>query len=205
MTQQHGALRLLVDGVVFSDPCSPYVAMWKGVLSELSGRHSLVILDRGNTPALAGAALVPFPAYYGADTAADSALIQEMCAHYEAEVFLSTGYTSPLRTPSVLLVTDMPDIALELAGDRRQMEKKLAIHFARSLLCASAKVFKDLVDFLPWLERDQVGLVEDGISVLAAEIERRLLTIRDEHHRGLHDAFLARWSELRAIQAAVDF
>lgn len=206
---QHSPLKVLVDGAVFSEPGSPHVAMWKDVLSELAGRHSLVVLDRGNTPILGGAMRIPFPAYYGKDTAADSALIQELCALYGAEVFLSTGYTSPLSTPSLLFVGDTLEGVTQVDDDRRTMEKELAIHFARSLVCASDRVRDDLVARYPRLQHSEIGVIEAGRenerSTLAAEIERRLLAMRDAHQRGVYDAFLARWSELRTIQAAVDF
>lgn len=206
---QHSPLKVLVDGAVFSEPVSPYVAMWKDVLSELASRHSLVILDRGNTPILSGAMRIPFPAYYGKDTAADSALIQELCALYKAEVFVSTGYTSPLSTPSLLFLGDAPESVPELTDNRWAMEKELAIHFARSLVCASDRVRDDLVARYPRLRRSQIGVIEarreNERSTPAAEIERRLLAMRDAHQRGVYDAFLARWSELRTIQAAVDF
>jgi len=162
---QYRPMKLLVDGLVFSEPGSAYASIWKGVLRELSRRHSLMVLDRGNTPKIAGATLVPFPAYLGTHTAADSALIQEVCALHQAEVFLSTGYTSPLRTPSIALVTDVfPELLDPDGDDRWRMEKRLAIHFARSLLCISDRVREDLADLYPWPKNEQVGVAKAGVD-----------------------------------------
>jgi glycosyltransferase involved in cell wall biosynthesis len=114
----------------------------------------IVFLDRGGfNEEIPGVEVVPFPTYKSKFTPQDSALLERVCRHYGAQVFISTYYTSPLQTPSLLLVYDMiPErLGFNLAA-RDWREKEVAIAHARRHICISSSTRKDLLEYYPELD-----------------------------------------------------
>ncbi|RYH58387.1 MAG: glycosyltransferase family 1 protein, partial [Alcaligenaceae bacterium] len=97
--------------------------------------------------------------------AGDSQLLERICTHYGAKVFASTYYSTPLQTPSLLLVYDMiPErLGFDLTA-RDWREKELAIAHAARHLCISDNTRNDLLEFYPELDPDKTSYAHCGID-----------------------------------------
>ena len=159
--------RLLVDGVFFQLANSGIARVWRSVLGLVaaSSRFEILFLDRGRAPQIDGVEYVPFPRIRLAHTAADSLLIQELCDHYQIDVFTSTYYTTPVATPMLLLVHDMiPELFGFDLSARDWMEKAAAISFAQRFLCVSHNTRRDLLDLYPEIPPDHVVVAHNGVE-----------------------------------------
>src|SRR5689334_16114555 len=160
-------MTLVVDGVFFQLAQTGITRLWRTILPLLIERVGMpvVFLDRGGkTGEFFGAEVVPFPAYKSKYTADDSKLLEDVCRHYGAKVFASTYYTTPLRTPSVLLVYDMiPErLGFDLSP-RVWQEKEIAISHARRHVCISNNTRRDLLEFYPELDPALATVAHCGI------------------------------------------
>jgi len=160
-------MRLVVDGVFFQLNSTGIARVWDTILRIMVQRSDLeiILLDRGNAPRIAGITLMPFPAYKAADVAADSIRLQEFCDHVKADAFTSTYYTSPLRTPMVLMVYDMIPELLDFNMDLRGwMEKETAIAFAQRYVSISHSTRSDLLRFYPEINPEHVRVTHCGLD-----------------------------------------
>jgi glycosyltransferase involved in cell wall biosynthesis len=148
-------MSLVIDGVFFQLAQSGIARIWRAVLPLLSEKLDMpiVFLDRGGGGKFDGIEVIPFPTYKSKFNAHDSALLERVCRHYDAKAFISTYYTTPLQTPSLLLVYDMiPErLGFDLTA-RDWREKELAIAHARRHICISANTRKDLLEYFPELD-----------------------------------------------------
>jgi glycosyltransferase involved in cell wall biosynthesis len=161
-------MALVIDGVFFQLAQSGIARVWRAVLPRLAAELDMpiVLLDRGGIDIdVADVEVVPFPSYKSKFNAHDSALLEKVCRHYNASVFASTYYTTPLQTPSMLLVYDM--IPERLAFDLTQRdwrEKEIAIAHARRHVCISHNTRKDLLDYYPELDPALTTVAHCGIE-----------------------------------------
>lgn len=161
-------MALIVDGVFFQLAQSGIARVWRAVLPLLAAELEMpiVLLDRGGfNMEIPGVEVVPFPSYKSKFNSYDSELLEKICRHYGAEVFASTYYTTPLATPSLLLVYDMIPERLEFDLSHRDwQEKELAIAHAQRHVCISHNTRKDLLDFYPELDPSKVSVAHCGID-----------------------------------------
>jgi glycosyltransferase involved in cell wall biosynthesis len=144
-------MRTVIDGVSFQLANRGIARVWLSILPHLAKYTDLdlVLLDRGNAPALSGIKRLGFPSYkMNTGTAADSFLIERFCKLLGAHVFTSTYYTTPVTVPSVLMVHDMMPEILGLRT-RPSQEKQIAINFAVNYACVSRSTKSDLERFYP--------------------------------------------------------
>ncbi|RYH35397.1 MAG: hypothetical protein EON54_19690, partial [Alcaligenaceae bacterium] len=161
-------MALVIDGVFFQLAQSGIARVWRAVLPLLAQRLDMpiVFLDRGGfDEKFDGVEVVPFPSYKSKYNAGDSQLLERVCNHYGAKVFSSTYYTSPLRTPSLLLVYDMiPErLGFDLTA-RDWREKEIAILHARRHVCISHNTRQDLLEFYPELSPDTTTVAHCGVD-----------------------------------------
>lgn len=159
--------RLVVDGVGFQGGDVVAVHVWEGVLAGLGRDLDVVLLDRGNAPCVAGIERLPFPNWSGRETAADSLLLEEICKALGAAFFLSTGGTTPVRTPSIAVIPGLQPGASGYeagASGRQRLEEEAAILHARRRVCVTADARDRLVRSNPELREDRVSLVEHGVD-----------------------------------------
>jgi hypothetical protein len=159
--------RLLVDGVFFQLANTGIARVWRTILPLLVQRGDLEILmlDRGNAPSIDGVECLPFPSYTFSHSAADSALIQRLCDSRGIDVFTSTYYTTPLATPSVLMVYDMiPELFDFDLTQRGWMDKETAVCFAQRYLCISHTTRRDLMAFYPEVVADHAVVAHCGVD-----------------------------------------
>lgn len=169
-------MRVLVDGVFFQLSNSGghiwranggIARIWAKVLEGLAATPDvdLVLLDRGGSPTIEGVERVPFPAYLGRDAPADSALIQRICDMRSIEVFTSSYYTTPLETPSTLVVYDMiPELFGFDMSPTIWMEKSTAIAYAMNFLCISRITRRDLLAFHPEIAPQSAEVAYCGVE-----------------------------------------
>lgn len=161
-------MNLLIDAVFFQLASSGIARVWKSILSHVAQdrRINLFILDRGNAPVIKDSTVIPFPTYdLSKNTAADSILIQNICDHYNIDVFSSTYYTTPLRTPSVLVVYDMIPELLEFdLSFRDWKEKKNAINYSQYQISISESTRRNLHQFYPGLDKSKSSFAHLAID-----------------------------------------
>ena len=161
-------MALVIDGVFFQLAQSGIARIWRATLPLLAKKLDMpiVFLDRGGfDEEIPGIEVVPFPTYKSKYTPHDSALLERVCRHYDAKVFISTYYTSPLQTPSLLLVYDMiPErLGFDLKA-RDWREKEMAISHARRHICISRSTRRDLLEFYPELNPDTTTVAYCGVD-----------------------------------------
>lgn len=150
---------LVVDGIAFQLGHGAIVRLWQSLLHDLQYKKDLKIiaLDRGNFPKLDNVFTIPFPSYTHTMTANDSILIQKICDLYKADMFVSTYYTSPLTTPSVLNLYDMSSEIFQFDSDYRiWREKTVAITCAQRYICISKGTKDDLLNSHPTIDASKV-------------------------------------------------
>lgn len=159
--------RLLVDGVFFQMTNTGIARVWRSILELLSrdGRFEIIVLDRGGAPEVAGITYVPFPSYRFQYCPSDSEMIQRICDHYRIDVFTSTYYTTPLRTPMLLMVYDMiPELFGFDLSLRGWTEKSAAISYALSYICISHNTERDLRTLYPEIPDERSVVAYCGVD-----------------------------------------
>jgi FkbM family methyltransferase len=117
--------------------------------------YNYILLNRGNSsPIIENCIYIDFPDYSYSTTETDSKLIQSICDLYNADLFLSTYYTTPLSTPSILLVYDMiPEVLNWNLNHPMWIEKSKAIRHASEFICISNNTAQDLIHFNPKMNK----------------------------------------------------
>jgi glycosyltransferase involved in cell wall biosynthesis len=141
---------IVVDGVRFQYLSSGIARVWLALLHEWakSGfiKH-VVFIARGNgeQPTIPGLRYVESPAFSYGRSGSDSLNLERICRELEADLFVSTYYTTPTHTPSLFFGYDMiPEVrGIDLATDEWH-EKRLAILHAASHLMISENSARDL-------------------------------------------------------------
>jgi len=142
--------------------------VWSSLLEEWSGTsfgQSLVVLDRdGSVPKFPGINYVFVPAYDGNCDANESFLLEEICRQYEANLFISTFYSTPLETPSVAMVHDLiPEL---LKNDPKQWtrEKRFVTYHADGYICISRRTVDDLFAAYQTSRTAPLCLAHNGVA-----------------------------------------
>lgn len=96
-------MRIVVDDVGLADQSDARVLEHRlGELTELG--HQVIVLDRGRDLDFGSCQTYPFPSYErDRVNAADSEMLQRYCDNLAADIFLTTGSTTPMTTPAIML------------------------------------------------------------------------------------------------------
>lgn len=209
---------VLVDGVTFQAARRAFNG-WSDVLRRLGKEEDLQVhlLDRGGAPLLEGVRRWPFaslPVRCEAraapepfQPAADSCLVQQMCDMLVADVFLSTGYTTPLATPSLSWFTDAADAGCE------DLERQRTLSHAETVLCGSLATRHRLATAFPqrpaqWLAGPlRFPIQADGEaawSLACRALTRLLVSLPARAARPSARVARAEWSILRTLQRDLD-
>ena len=178
---------IVVDGVFFQHRLNSGIArVWRSFLREwlkTGFAERLVFLDRGGAgPRLAGLPTRSIPLWHGDLTAEDSLRLQRICDMEGAALFVSTYYTAPVATPTLMLVYDMiPErLGLEMA-DPVWAEKRLAIEHASTYACISENTRRDLLELEPSARDKPAMVVPLGVDDFAVRPEHDLAAFRLRH------------------------
>jgi glycosyltransferase involved in cell wall biosynthesis len=168
--EQHGPI--VVDGVFFQHRLNTGIArVWRSYLQEWQKTgfaHRLLFLDRdGAGPRLPSLRTRSVARWGHARTAEDSLLLQSVCDEEGAALFVSTYYTTPIATPSLMLVYDLIPERLGLdMSDPSWDEKRLAVEHASSYACISESTRNDLHELEPTTRGKQADVVPPGVEEL---------------------------------------
>ena len=103
---QKQALRLVIDGVFFQIGRSGIARVWQKIFEHwirTGFSEHVVVLDRAGTlPRMPGLITMSLPGFDYAHQARDRLLLQQACDAAGATVFMSTYYTMPVYTPSLM-------------------------------------------------------------------------------------------------------
>jgi glycosyltransferase involved in cell wall biosynthesis len=133
--------RIVVDGVFFQRQSSGIARVWIALLEEWakSGfiRH-IVFLDRSGSgaPQIPGLCCQRIHAHDYARTGADSLALERVCRKLDADLFVSTYYTTPTATPSLFFGYDMiPEmIGADLSREAWREKRRAILHAAAHLM-----------------------------------------------------------------------
>lgn len=161
---------IVVDGVIFEYAANSGVErVWRSFLREwvASGfAERVLFLDRaGAGPRIPGLPTRSIPAWDSRRTAEDSVRLQRICNEEKASLFVSTYYTSPISTPSLMLVHDFIPERLGLdTSDTVWSEKRLTIEHASAYVCVSESTCRDLAELEPVSHGKPVDVIPNGVD-----------------------------------------
>lgn len=161
---------IVVDGVVFQYGVNGGIErVWRSFLREwvtTGFAERIVFLDRAGTgPRIPGLPTRSIPFWEGDRTAEDAFRLQRVCDEEDARLFVSTYYTSPIGTPSVMPVHDFIPERLGLdTSDPVWAEKRLSIEHASTYMCVSENTARDLAELEPVSEGKHVDVVPNGVD-----------------------------------------
>jgi hypothetical protein len=211
-------MRIILDSVISQVGGESAASRWRQLLQPLTLRMqsnlwTVIQLDRGRAPAIEGAVAYPFPDYRFSEGAADSALLQKFCDFLQADVFVSSAFTTPLSTSTVqLLISDSLPIGTTEPLSRADVERQLALAFSTTVICDSevtrrkltelgrASGVTPLISLIDWqtaTEPEQLNRFCDLAIDRIAQAKELASTQTDRQFR-------TNWRRLREMQAAVD-
>ena len=187
---------IIIDGVFFQLFHTGIARVWKTLLKEWTktdfGQH-IIVLDRGGTaPRIPGFQyrLVP-PYQLDSGDGSDKEMLEQICAEEEADLFISTYYTTPISTPSVFMAYDMVPEVMEWDLNRSLwQDKHHAIRYASSLIAISENTANDLVRFFPEISRDSVKVTYCGVDPIFAPANPQEIDDFKEKYRIVKPYFL---------------
>ena len=170
---------ILVDGIFFQLYETGIARVWKSLLEEWSdndfAKH-IIVLDRvGTTPKIPGIRYRQAPRYDYKYTDTDREILQQICDEEEADLFISSYYTTPITTPSIFMAHDMiPEIMGWDLNHPMWREKHYGIQHASSYIAVSQNTAKDLVKCFPDINPDAITVAHLGVkdSFYPAETEQ---------------------------------
>lgn len=196
---------IVVDGVFFQHFLKTGIArVWRSYLREwvkTGFAERVLFLDRGGAgPRLPGLPTRSIPAWREALTAQDSFRLQRICDEEGAALFVSTYYTTPIATPSLMLVYDLIPERLGLdMSDPVWDEKRLAIEHASAYACISENTRRDLVELEPAASEKLAVVVPLGVDEsFTVTQETDVAAFRAEH--GLDRPYFLVVGERRGVQ-----
>jgi glycosyltransferase involved in cell wall biosynthesis len=160
---------IIVDGVFFQINQTGIARVWKKLLKKWQksnfSKH-IIVINRGNTaPKIDGICYYSMPLYDYREKALESERLQTVCDQFQADLFISTYYTTPLSTPSILMVHDMiPEvIGLDLE-ELCWQEKYYSILHANRYICVSQNTANDLLKFYPHINQSLINIIYNGVD-----------------------------------------
>ena len=163
--------KIIIDGVFFQIRNTGIARVWKSLLEEWSQNNfsqKILVLDReGTAPKIAGIQYYQIPAYDYDKIEEDRQLLQKICNQENADLFISTYYTTPLTTPSVFMGYDMIPEQLKLdLTTAMWKEKHHAIKQASAYITISENTAQDLVHFFPEINKNQITVAHCGVPAV---------------------------------------
>ena len=202
-------MRILLDWVS-ADSVSTGTG-WMALAADLvaTGLVDLHVLDRrsgaGPLPAISSlpGALIKFPGYQHRFAAADSLLIQAVADQVAADVFLTTGFTTPTRTASAAFCLPWMLETIRHGEARAGYEVRLNLLHAAHIFCDAWPTFVDLTALVP-------GVARSSVSVIGGRRAhgRQVVDVLDRLQRIAADGggmtMGPAWHTVRALQRELD-
>ncbi len=182
-----GTLTVAVDGVCFQEGPPRVRRLWLNLFREWEASgfaRNVVLLDRdGSAPALPGLRRRRIGAHRSDRADEDRLLVQQACDAEGAQVFMSTGFSTPLATPLVMMVADMIPEMLGFDIDRPEwLEKRACIERAQRYVALSRHSGHDLRRMHPTLEAARITVAYPGAGdVFRLASDAELAQFRARH------------------------
>jgi glycosyltransferase involved in cell wall biosynthesis len=173
-------LNIVVDGVFFQLYQTGIARVWQSLLEEWAnndfGKH-IVVLDRaGTAPKVAGIRYRTIQKYDYENTDRDREILQQVCDEVNADVFISSYYTTPLTTPSVFMAYDMiPEVFGWDLSNPMWQEKHYGIQHASAYITISENTAKDLVKLFPDINSQAVKVAHCGVQSVFAPADKETI------------------------------
>ena len=179
---------IVVDGVYYQDLDSGIGRVWRSLFEQWlqSGfAKRILFLERaGHGPRLPGLPTRSLPRWTPEHAAEDSLRLQRICDDVDAALFVSTYYTTPVDTPSAMVVYDMIPERLNLdMSDPVWDWKRQAIEHASSYLCISESTCRDLFEVYPAAAGKPATTVLLGIDPLFSPASEEEIDAFRRKHR----------------------
>ncbi|MBH8574690.1 FkbM family methyltransferase [Nostocaceae cyanobacterium CENA369] len=162
-------LTVIIDGVFFQLNQTGIARVWKSLLEEwvINGFSKyIIVLDRtGTAPKIHGVKYRIVPSYNYNNTDADRAMLQQVCNEEDADLFISSYYTTPITTSSVFMAHDMiPELLGWNLENPMWQEKHYGIKHASAYIAVSENTAKDLVKCFPHISLDSIIIAKNGVN-----------------------------------------
>ncbi|HLO47165.1 MAG TPA: glycosyltransferase [Kamptonema sp.] len=162
-------LKVLIDAVMFQIHNSGIARVWKSLLEEWSNQsfneHILVLDRNGTAPKIPGIKYRQVAAYDYNNTEADREMLQQICDEEQANLFISTYYTTPRSTPSVFMAYDMiPEVMGANLANPMWKEKHHGIRHASAFIAISESTARDLIKYFPDVSPESITVAHCGIN-----------------------------------------
>ncbi|MEH2118566.1 glycosyltransferase [Nostoc sp.] len=162
---------ILIDGVFFQLYKTGIARVWQSMLEQWANSNFanyILVLDRANTaPKINGIRYLTIPAYDYNNTEADKQMLQQICEDEEAELFISSYYTTPINTLSVFLAYDMiPEVLGGNLNEPMWREKHNSIKHASAFIAISENTAKDLSKCFPKIPLESITVAHCGVNSL---------------------------------------
>jgi glycosyltransferase involved in cell wall biosynthesis len=161
--------RIVLDAVFFQLHRTGIARVWESLMSEWSkngfARH-IVVLDRhGSAPRLPGftyRAVTPLRRF---DTEPQRSALESLCRAEDADLFVSTYYSTAKQTPAALYLYDMiPEVmGFDLEAPEWR-EKRRAIEYASAYVAISQSTANDLHRLYPASLSKPVIVAHNAVS-----------------------------------------
>ncbi|MBV8888022.1 MAG: class I SAM-dependent methyltransferase [Chroococcidiopsidaceae cyanobacterium CP_BM_RX_35] len=161
-------LNIVVDGVFLQLYQTGIARVWRSLLEEWAtngfAKH-LVVLNRAtNVPKIPGIRYRTVSPYEYHNRDADPAMLQQVCDEEGADLFISTYYTRPLSTPSVVLMHDMIPELMGWELNPLLQDKRSAIQQAVTHITVSENTASDLVRSFPHISLESITVAHNGVD-----------------------------------------
>ncbi len=179
--------RIVVDGYFFQIARSGIARVWLNlfrVWSKNGFADHIIVLDRaGTAPRIEGLHYVSIGAFDYARVGADSIRLEEICRRFDADLFVSTYYTTPLTTPSVFMGYDMiPEVFGFDFEEPPWKEKRRGIEHASAHIMISNNSARDLERFMPCVAPNSTIVAHCGVDPAFKPLpEREIGAFRRRH------------------------
>jgi glycosyltransferase involved in cell wall biosynthesis len=188
MTVDESNPRVIVDGLYFQLGTTGIARVWRNWLTAW-GRMpigaSVVLLDRGGTaPVIPGISCRRLERYDYSATGAEALALEAICRQEGADLLVSTYYSTPTVTPTLMVVYDMIPETLPGFDLGRPMwtEKRHGILHASRFAAISRNTRADLLRHHPWINPEDVALVPMGVEpVFHPRARHEVEAFRREH------------------------
>ncbi len=160
---------VVIDGVFFQFNQTGIARVWRSLIEEWAnsefGKH-LLVLDRSNTapkvPGIQYKLVQPYDYRY---SALDCTKLQQICDEIQADIFISTYYTTPLSTPTVFMAYDMVPEAMGFdLNELCWQEKHRGILYSSRYVAISQNTAQDITKFFPQISPDLITVAYCGVD-----------------------------------------
>jgi glycosyltransferase involved in cell wall biosynthesis len=169
---------ILIDGVFFQLYKTGIARVWRSLLEQWANTDfakQILVINRANTaPKIAGIRYRTIPPYDYNNRESDRQMLQQICDEEEAELFISTYYTTPINTPSVFMAYDMiPEVVGANLNEPMWQEKHKAINHASGYIAISGNTARDLAGFFPDIPLESITVAHCGVNSLFSPADER--------------------------------